>query len=41
MAGQSRNLIASLNIDETADTTTLPTALVIELCKALEGVQPR
>lgn len=37
----SRNLIASLNVDETADTTTLPTALVIELRKALEGAQPR
>ena len=37
----SRNLIASLEVDETAETTTLPTALVIELRKALEGAQPR
>lgn len=38
----SRNLIASLEaIDEQASSTTLPTALVIELRKALDSATPR
>lgn len=38
----SRNLIASLNsIDEDSRSLTLPTSLVLELRKALEGALPR
>ena len=38
----SRNLIASLGaVDEDSRSLTLPTALVLELRKALDGAQPR